>query len=123
MLGVAGMEDRLVAESRVQATALAGYAAVVTDAAAARALAASLFDSPQVVAAWIDAALCYRCVSRGYASLDDREPAEYPGRRVFELHPDTVMEERFAQVLTTGEPQAGSARSCNNSSVKSFGPL
>ena len=63
-----------------------------------------LFDTVHVLIAYMDTDFRFVRVNRAYAQADGRRPADFVGKKHFDLYPNEANEAIFREVLRTGRP-------------------
>jgi len=79
----------------------AGHEASLRENAA---LLERLFDTVHVLIAYMDTEFRFVRVNRAYAEADGREPADFVGKKHFDLYPNEENETIFRDVLRSGTP-------------------
>lgn len=70
----------------------------------------SILDHTHVPIAYLDCNFNFIKVNKAYASADEREPSDFPGKNHFDLYPNAENERIFRQVVRSGIPQFASAK-------------
>jgi PAS domain S-box-containing protein len=64
----------------------------------------AVFDSTDLLVAYLDPEMNFLMVNRAYARADGKETADFPGKNHFDLYPHPENEAIFRRAVETGEP-------------------